>query len=73
MSLPWPWQGVTLPSETVLAKEAKDSSYLLWKSPRLFNRNGRGIAVRTKWQSGTCAGDAQAAAVKGNRLTGNGR
>ena len=65
MSLPWPWQGVTLPSETVLAKEAKDSSYLLWKSPRLFNRNGRGIAVRTKWQSGSMDGQRHAAAPKG--------
>ena len=36
-------------------------------------QGGRGIAVRTEWQSGTRVGDARDAASMGNRLTGNGR
>ena len=33
----------------------------------------QGITVRTKWQSGNGVGNASDVALKGNRLTGNGR
>ena len=39
-----------------------------WKSPRLSSRGRKGIAVRTKWQSGTSSGDNGVQRLRGNRL-----
>ena len=47
-------------SETMAAKEAKEADRLWWKSPRLSLRGKKGIAVRTKWQSGPVSGNAAA-------------
>ena len=45
--------------ETRSAKEAKEMDGLGWKTPRLSDSMGRkGIAVRTKWQSGRADGNA---------------
>ena len=75
--LAWIWrmrgQAVLLPAgangpllfETMSAKEAKEADGLWWKSPRLFHRDRKGIAVRTKWQSGSVFGQRHAAAPKG--------
>ena len=41
--------------------------WLSWKTPRLSFVGTRGIAVRTKWQSGRNDGDALPRSVKGNR------
>ena len=52
--------------ETRPAKEAKETDGLWWKTPRLFDRRDRkGIAVRTKWQSGRAERRRRAAAPKG--------
>ena len=51
--------------ETMPAKEAKEADRLRWKSPRLFLRGRKGIAVRTKWQSGSADWQRRAAAPKG--------
>jgi hypothetical protein len=45
-------------SETLSAKEAKETDRLQWKSPRLSCRGEKGITVRTKWQSGSAEGNA---------------
>ena len=52
-------------SETMAAKEAKEADRLWWKSPRLSFWGRKGIAVRTKWQSGSADGQRRAAAPKG--------
>ena len=59
--------------ETMLAKEDKRRTVLLWKTPRLSERGRQGIAVRTKWQSGTHFGNTWARESNGNDLCGNGR
>ena len=57
--------GDPLLSETMAAKEAKEMDRLQWKTPRLFQRDKKGIAVRTKWQSGSVDGQRRALAPKG--------
>ena len=57
--------GDPLLSETLSAKEAKEADRLWWKTPRLFQRGKKGIAVRTKWQSGSADGQRRALALKG--------
>ena len=52
-------------SETMPAKEAKEADGLWWKTPRLFQRDEKGIAVRTKWQSGSADGQRRAVTLKG--------
>ena len=52
-------------SETLSAKEAKEADRLWWKTPRLFQRGKKGIAVRTKWQSGSADGRRRAVTLKG--------
>ena len=59
--------------ERLLAKEDKNRKGPLWKTPRLSEMGGSGIAVRLKWQSGSGCGDAPPDASKGNRLCGDGR
>lgn len=45
-----------------------------WKTPRLSDSMGRkGIAVRTKWQSGPMTGNIMVRHRTGNRLIGNER
>jgi len=52
-------------SETMSAKEAKETDRLQWKSPRLSCGDKKGITVRTKWQSGCADGQRRALALKG--------
>ena len=52
-------------SETLSAKEAKEADRLWWKTPRLFQRDKKGIAVRTKWQSGNADGRRRVMTLKG--------
>ena len=52
-------------SETLSAKEAKEADRLWWKTPRLFEGDKKGIAVRTKWQSGSADGQRRAMVLKG--------
>ena len=59
--------GRSLP-ETCSAKEANETDGLWWKSPRLSLRGRRGIAVRTKWQSGSTFGNNAPGHRRGNRL-----
>ena len=54
--------------ESLSAKEDKIQIRLLWKAPRLSFSGNHGIAVRTKWQSGTGFGDRPAWRGRGNRL-----
>ena len=56
------------PSETRSAKEAKETDGLRWKSPRLSSWGKKGIAVRTKWQSGSVFGNGVPRHRRGNRL-----
>ena len=56
------------PPETRSAKEAKETDGLRWKSPRLSSWGKKGIAVRTKWQSGNGRGNAPDGYLMGNRL-----
>ena len=51
--------------ETRPAKEAKETDGRRWKTPRLFDRGRKGMAVRTKWQSGRAGRRHRAAALKG--------
>ena len=51
--------------ETMAAKEAKEADRLWWKTPRLFIGDKIGIAVRTKWQSGSADGQRRALVLKG--------
>ena len=55
---PWPWAGGRYSLERLFAKEDKNRKSPLWKSPRLSEMGGSGIAVRLKWQSGSGCGDA---------------
>ena len=57
--------GGPLLSEILSAKEAKEADRLQWKSPRLSLRGRRGIAVRTKWQSGNADGQRCVVVLKG--------
>ena len=57
--------GGPLLSEILSAKEAKEADRLWWKSPRLFQRGKKGIAVRTKWQSGSADGQRRILVLKG--------
>ena len=57
-----------LPPETRSAKEAKETDRLWWKTPRLSCGGRRGIAVRTKWQSGSASGNVASERRRGNRL-----
>ena len=70
---PWPWAGGRYSLERLLAKEDTNRKSPLWKSPRLSEMGGSGIAVRLKWQSGSGCGDAPPDVLKGNRLRGDGR
>ena len=70
---PWPWAGGRYSLERLFAKEDKNRKSPLWKSPRLSEMGGSGIAVRLKWQSGSGCGDAPPDVSKGNRLRGDGR
>ena len=58
-------QSDPLLSETLSAKEAKEADRLWWKTPRLFIGDKIGIAVRTKWQSGSADGQRRAVTLKG--------
>ena len=64
----WPERQPRSPFETRSAKEAKEADGLWWKSPRLFRRGRKRIAVRTKWQSGSIAGNTVLRRRRGNRL-----
>ena len=57
--------GGPLLSETMAAKEAKEADRLGGKTPRLCQRGRKGIAVRTKWQSGSVVRQRCAMAPKG--------
>ena len=70
---PWPWAGGRYSLERLFAKEDKNRKGPLWKSPRLSEMGGSGIAVRLEWQSGSGCGDAPPDVSKGNRLRGDGR
>ena len=70
---PWPWAGGRYSLERLFAKEDKNRKSPLWKSPRLSEMGGSGIAVRLEWQSGSGCGDAPPDVSKGNRLRGDGR
>ena len=57
-----------------LQKRLRLRNIPLWKTPRLSEKGRQGIAVRTKWQSGThYHGDTWAEGSNGNGLCGNGR
>ena len=59
--------------KSCLQKRLRLWHILPWKTPRLSLWGRQGITVRTKWQSGTCVGNAQAGGSNGNGLRGNGR
>ena len=57
-----------------LQKRLRLWNILSWKTPRLSERGRQGIAVRSKWQSGThYHGNTWADGSNGNGLCGNGR
>ena len=65
---------LTLPLETMLAKEAKTAVQLCrGKHLDCLNKGGREITVRTKWQSGSPDGDTGTWGLNGNGLLGNER
>ena len=65
------------PLKYFLQKRLRDGSTVSGKhlgcSGRTCPRDRMGIAVRTKWQSGSDAGNASNAALMGNHLIGNER
>ncbi len=70
---PWPWGAGRYSLERLLAKEDKNRRSLLWKSPRLLETDGYGIAVRLEWQSGSGSGNEPPDTRRGNHLRGDGR
>ena len=70
----WPqWTGYRS-RKPCLQKRLRLRNTPQWKTPRLSEKGRQGIAVRTKWQSGThYHGDTWAEGSNGNGLCGNGR
>ena len=57
--------------ETMPAKEDREYLWLFGKTSRLFEKGTVGIAVWSKWQSGSAVGNAATCCLNGNGSTGD--